>query len=168
MALIITAAGQAPGSWAATSSYQVYAFNDLGMHCIDPDFSVFAILPPYNVVHAQVVRKRTPPKFFNDAQLSSLQLRLIYSPMADPTGSINTTSIGKTNFWRYVSKLFGVSLPPDVGLSGAKMPNASFGPQPLNSFDPAMRWFTAAGIPLEGLDDNLKFNYYPLNEYSAG
>ena len=31
------------------------AFNDLGMHCMDREFSVFSILPPFNVVHSQVV-----------------------------------------------------------------------------------------------------------------
>ena len=42
-----------PVSSAAT----VLAANDLGMHCIDSEFSVFSILPPYNVVNAQVVRR---------------------------------------------------------------------------------------------------------------
>ena len=37
----------------ATST--VLAFNDLGMHCMDREFSVFSILPPFNVVHSQVV-----------------------------------------------------------------------------------------------------------------
>ena len=32
--------------------YKVVAANDLGMHCVDADFSVFSILPPYNVVNA--------------------------------------------------------------------------------------------------------------------
>ena len=26
------------------------AFNDLGMHCIDREFSIFSILPPFNVL----------------------------------------------------------------------------------------------------------------------
>ena len=37
-------------------AYKILATNDLGMHCVDADFSVFSILPPYNVVNAQVVR----------------------------------------------------------------------------------------------------------------
>ena len=40
--------------------YKVLATNDLGMHCVDADFSVFSILPPYNVVNAQVVRRSRP------------------------------------------------------------------------------------------------------------
>ncbi len=40
-------------------SYRVLASNDLGMHCVDLDFQVFSILPPFNVVHAQVVKRGT-------------------------------------------------------------------------------------------------------------
>ena len=35
---------------------RVLAVNDLGMHCMDREDSVFSILPPFNVVHAQVVK----------------------------------------------------------------------------------------------------------------
>ncbi|EGW54052.1 hypothetical protein TevJSym_ar00670 [endosymbiont of Tevnia jerichonana (vent Tica)] len=35
----------------------VISANDLGMHCADLDYQVFSILPPFNVVHAQVVKK---------------------------------------------------------------------------------------------------------------
>jgi len=41
---------------AKTAPWRLLAWNDLGMHCTDgTDFSVFAILPPYNNVHAQLV-----------------------------------------------------------------------------------------------------------------
>jgi hypothetical protein len=45
-------------SWAgdpnpcSRKNYQVFAFNDLGMHCYDGDFSVFSLLPPFNVIHS--------------------------------------------------------------------------------------------------------------------
>ena len=41
----------------SNSSWAVLASNDLGMHCTDQDFQIFSILPPFNVVHAQVIRK---------------------------------------------------------------------------------------------------------------
>src|SRR5210317_2573301 len=44
-----------PSSGAGTV---LLAFNDLGMHCIDREFSIFSILPPFNVVHAQAIEKR--------------------------------------------------------------------------------------------------------------
>ena len=35
----------------------VLASNDLGMHCVCPSFSKFMVLPPYNTIRAQVLRK---------------------------------------------------------------------------------------------------------------
>ena len=31
-------------------NFKVFAANDLGMHCVDKDYSVLSILPPFNVV----------------------------------------------------------------------------------------------------------------------
>nr|HQC73237.1 hypothetical protein [Candidatus Competibacteraceae bacterium] len=33
------------------TKFSVVAWNDLGMHCMDADYSVFSILPPYNNLH---------------------------------------------------------------------------------------------------------------------
>ncbi|WP_455219121.1 hypothetical protein, partial [Kaarinaea lacus] len=51
-----------PGNGAGTPivpAYTLVAANDLGMHCADLDYQVFSILPPFNVVHAQVIQKGT-------------------------------------------------------------------------------------------------------------
>ena len=48
--------GGGGGGTGQTPAYKILATNDLGMHCVDADFSVFSILPPYNVVNAQVIR----------------------------------------------------------------------------------------------------------------
>jgi len=39
------------------SNVIVLASNDLGMHCACPGFSTFMLLPPYNTIRAQVIRK---------------------------------------------------------------------------------------------------------------
>ena len=39
---------------AQAVTYKVLGWNDLGMHCMDSDYSVFSILPPFNNLHAQV------------------------------------------------------------------------------------------------------------------
>ncbi len=41
----------------ASKTHQVLAFNDLGMHCADLDYSTFMILPPFNVVTCAGDRK---------------------------------------------------------------------------------------------------------------
>ncbi len=136
--------------------YQVFGFNDLGMHCYDSDFSVFSILPLFNVLHAQVIRKGSSPQILGES------VSVSYKAMADSTGSINITSAGKTNFWDYVLPLFGANLPVNEGLLGAKMPGAGNPAQPFHPKAELPSWFSAEGIPITAVDDSLKTNSYPL------
>ena len=42
--------------------YALVAWSELGMHCMDgKDYSVFAVLPPYNTIHAQLLKRGEPP-----------------------------------------------------------------------------------------------------------
>lgn len=136
---------------------QIFAFNDLGMHCYDNDFSVFSLLPPFNVIHGQVIQRGSRPKILDDTKCA-----LSYMATRDPNKSINTTSRNKTNFWQYSGMLYGVTPPVDTGILGATMPGAKNKPQPMAIYDPAARWFTAPGIPLTNLDDKLKPNAYSM------
>ncbi|RJR47652.1 MAG: cytochrome C [Deltaproteobacteria bacterium] len=161
--LAALAMGTAPGpALAQTATHQVFSFNDLGMHCYDSSFAEFAILPPYNVVRGQVILRGQHPVI-----LDNTQVNLTYRAAADPTGSINTTSRGKTNFWRYVQQLFGVSLPIDVGLKGARMPGANNQPQPFEAFDAQKGWFAAEGIPITAKDNNKLRNPLSLMRVEA-
>ena len=45
----------------ANSEYVVFAWNDLGMHCLNPTYDELVILPPYNTVNVQVVKRGNPP-----------------------------------------------------------------------------------------------------------
>ncbi len=76
-----------------TSPYIVIAWNDLGMHCLDKDFSVFSILPPFNTLHAQVIKTGKNPKILDPNSVS-----VYYKATTDYDGSINSFSDGKTNF----------------------------------------------------------------------
>ncbi|MBI1394488.1 MAG: hypothetical protein GC151_00800 [Betaproteobacteria bacterium] len=123
------------------------------MHCVDgKDYSVFSILPPYNNLHAQLVDKSTGKPVVSGVTLT-------YEAIADPTGSINTNSSTKTNFWQYVKQLFGVDAAPDIGLTGNPTPTTS--PAPL-TFNPTHQWFEAEAIPITPYDDQRNKNYYPL------
>ncbi|RPJ34941.1 MAG: hypothetical protein EHM17_04550 [Verrucomicrobiaceae bacterium] len=152
---------------AATAAAQtLIGWNNLGMHCMDDDYSVFSILPPYNTVDCQLL----------DAQghlvTDPTGLVLTYEAVADPDGSINTSSIGKTNFWQYSPALFNAPLPSDHGLPfpegnpGRNMPGPGNQPQAMG-YHAAMRWFEAAGIPITPVDDDGQFNPYPLMRLTA-
>ncbi len=108
----------APPGWSATTGWTITGWNNLGMHCMDADFSVFAILPPYNTINAQVMDAS------GNLVTSAAGITVTYQAIADPAGSINTTSVGKSNFWSYAASLFGLAqpLPADVGLTGLAMP----------------------------------------------
>lgn len=192
----VQAWGAAPKAAISAVQYQVFAWNDLGMHCYDSDFSIFAILPPFNVAHAQVVQKGKIPLL-----LTSSQVGVVYLAATDPNGSINTTSgtiytpgplrlpVRKTNFWDHTNAptLFGfdatrakaevglVNMMKPPGLVGANMPGTNNTPQSM-TYDKKMKWFTAFGIPITDLDNSvqqmlplpqLRMNPYPLMRFQA-
>ncbi len=132
----------------------LFAWNDLGMHCADSDFSIFTLLPPFNDLNSQLV---VNGKLVNATNNSSYSLT--YASTADPAGSINTFSLGKTNFWDYDLPLFGADLAPDFGLTG--FPTPSLTPAAL-AWSSDFNWYEATGIPITPNDDNLKTNYFPM------
>jgi hypothetical protein len=128
--------------------WKIIGWNDLGMHCMDADYQVFSILPPYNTIHAQVVDPAG--RLVTDPALEGLTVT--FAAVTDTSGSVNTTSAEKTNFWDHVQSLFGASPGVDEGLTGVRMPGTANAPQPM-SFDPQHDWFTAEGIPITPYDD---------------
>ncbi len=164
ISLPVTVTGLAPtagSSWV----YKVLATNDLGMHCVDADFSVFSILPPYNVVNAQVVRRATTgkPAVVNDSVVS-----IRYEAVRDAAGSINSSSLksavgAKTNFWTYAEAVYGAKLQPGQGLKGLYMPGDT-----TTVANKSLSWnavgglFKAEGVPIMPKDDAGNANRYPL------
>ncbi|HSU57069.1 MAG TPA: PKD domain-containing protein [Candidatus Dormibacteraeota bacterium] len=147
---------------AATS--QLLGWNNLGMHCMDSDYSVFSVLPPYNTIECQLI--------VNGALVTNgAGYTVTYQAVADPSGSINSTAMGKGNYYTYAKALFGATLPPEAGLAGWSMPGVSNIPQgmlfeqtnqPAGGVFTGVNWFRAEGIPISPYDDALKKNPYPL------
>jgi hypothetical protein len=97
-------------SHPADTGYIIIGWNDLGMHCCNTDFSTLCILPPYNNVRAQVIIKGNES---NLPQVATTDLKVTYEIPG------NTYSVGKTNFWDYANAIFGTTLAPNIGLTGA-------------------------------------------------
>jgi len=114
-------------------SLVVIGWNDLGMHCYDKDYATLAVLPPYNNLWAQVIRRGDPPEIVTE------NIKVEYS---FPN---NTYSVGKTNFWDFAEKLFGVALDPNVGLAGKGL---------AGEMDASGDHFVAEGIPITEFSDN--------------
>ena len=149
----------------SSTAFKVFANNDLGMHCVDRSFAVFSILPPYNVVDAQVVALQSsgPP-----VVLDQTAADVRYAPVADATGSVNSTSPGKTDFWEYVLPLYGLALSQGQGLQGMWMPaDAPNQAATTLTWDASLGLFKAPGIPIFPIDDAGQVNRYPLLRFSA-
>jgi len=100
-----------PVIWAGTQGdeYVILSWNDLGMHCANKDFQKMCVLPPYNNLKAQVIKKGTTGTW---PEVITTSFTVDYSIPG------NTYSVGKTNFWTYANALFGVTLAPNIGLTG--------------------------------------------------
>lgn len=140
---------------AAAPHVNVIAWNDLGMHCMDHDYSIFAVLPPFNNLHVQVIDAS------GHLVTNGTTYAVTFQGMRDPTGSVNTTSAGKTNFWRYVLPIFGAALPVNAGLAGMNMPGPGNPPQPL-VFNASDNKFEGTGIPIVPIDNAGNTNTYPV------
>ena len=56
------------------------------MHCVDAEYSVFAILSLYNTIHAQLIDSS------GKHVKSAFGVQTTYEAITDPARSINTTS----------------------------------------------------------------------------
>ena len=116
-------------------THVVLSWNDLGMHCMNQYHADFSVLPPFNNLVAQVIRRgdaQTPP------QVVTTGVSVEYSVPG------NTTSVTKTDFWTYAPALFGVTLAPDIGLTGKGL---------TGTLDVTGTMFEAKGIPLTPFTD---------------
>jgi hypothetical protein len=117
------------------TNYRLLAWNDLGMHCYNSDFSDLAVLPPYNTLWAQVVLAGDPPQLVT----SGIEVTYVFTD--------NTYSVGKVNFWTYAQQLFGLPspLPDNIGLKGKGL---------SGTMDLVGNHFQAEGIPLTEYSDS--------------
>ena len=80
------------------ADYQIVAANDLGMHCMDLDHRIASILPPFNIMHAQALRKGGTPTI-----LGPSDVEIIYSATSNPLDPFLSrpapSRVYKNNFW---------------------------------------------------------------------
>ena len=122
-----------PNPPPATGEYQLIGWNDLGMHCMNESFADLAVLPPYNTLWAQLIRVGPEPEIVTENVIIEYSFQN------------NTTSSDKTDFWDYAAQLFGVSLQPDEGLTGARL---------TGTMHAQGDSFIIEGVPLTPYEDN--------------
>jgi ferredoxin/PKD repeat protein len=143
---------------------QILGWNNLGMHCMDSDYSVFSILPPYNTIESQLI---VGGKLVTNGS----GYTVTYQAVADPAGSFNSTAMGKGNYYTYAQAIYGAVLAPEGGLAGWNMPGVSNTPQtmlfeqtnqPAGGVYTPVNWWRAEGIPLSPYNDAHNKNPYPM------
>jgi len=150
--------GEGGGAIPATQKdYVVFAWNDLGMHCLNPTYDTAVLLPPYNTVWAQVVRRGDPPQIVTSGLTADYRIL------------DNTYSDGKTDsyggdfgqFWDNVQALFGVTLAPNTGLNleDPEVHNGLSGQMLLKGDH-----FQVNGIPVTPVKDSGTWNPYQVAE----
>ncbi len=122
------------------------------MHCLNPTYDTAVILPPYNTVWAQAVKKAASPVIVTSG------VQVAYS-IVDNTYSYGKREYGQ--FWDYVSDLFGVSLAIDTGLNLVEPDrhNGLSGTMVLNTDH-----YQVDGIPVTPVNDSLAWNPYQVAE----
>ena len=136
------------------TKFALFAWGELGMHCMDKDYAVFSLLPPYNTLKAQLLVKGRSPRIVNDG------VTITYEALTKSDGTTNTSSSDKSNFWQYVSKLFpGATLQTDEGLSGKKTQSTT--PQAMD-YNSSYNLYIAEGIPTIPINDAGDADEYPL------
>lgn len=142
-------------SFSTSDKYVVFAWNDLGMHCLNPSYDTAVLLPPYNNLWVQTIRKGSQPEIITNG------LSVGYSI------SNNTYSYGKKSygqFWDNAPALFGVSLDRNKGLN-LNDPDIHFGLS--GTMLPKTDHFQADGIPVTPVDDSGTWNPYQIAEITV-
>jgi len=107
--------------------FKVFASNDLGMHCGDLDTRISSILPPFNIVHSQVILRASKPAILTP----QIGVEVVYSASSNPgdpiltgvnsagTGPVLSSmlpdgSVYKTNFWDVARDAYEPFYPPNT------------------------------------------------------
>ena len=128
----------------AGSTYIVIAWNDLGMHCANKDFSNMCILPPYNNQSAHVIKVGDQSTMPEVMLPGTSGIHVEYS-IPGNTYSGSSTNTDKTNFWVYSQHIFGVTLPANIGLTGIGL---------TGTMADSGNVYHSQGIPLTPYQDN--------------
>lgn len=125
---------------AANMGYTVLAWNDLGMHCDQDDYSYLCVLPPFNTLHVQIKNRN------NTSGVVTSGVNVAYSFPK------KTNSTLHTNFWQYAAQ-YGWNVPANTGITGTLLSGNM-------KLDANARSFVAQGIPITPYDDDGTWDPY--------
>ncbi len=144
---------------ATSAAYVVVAWNDLGMHCLNPSYDTAVILPPYNTVLAQVIKRGNKPQVVTSGLTVSYRI-------INNSSSANKALFGQ--FWTNANALFQSLFPamPDLAL----LTNKDIGLTDnglSGSMKPVGTHFEVTGIPVVPIEDSGVNNPYQVAEITV-
>ncbi len=106
--------------FVGNNTHRVFAINDLGMHCGDLDTRIASILPPFQVLLAQVIERGGEPKILEPGTAN-----VTYSAVSNPDDPVLSDpnvfrgvrpdgQVYKTNFWDIASQAYAPFYPPGI------------------------------------------------------
>ncbi|MCG6939356.1 MAG: Ig-like domain-containing protein [Gammaproteobacteria bacterium] len=107
------------------TDFAIVAINDLGMHCGDLDTRISSILPPFNVLHSQVIQRGNGslPRILGEGEVD-----IVYSAASNPddpapakvasgqalSSVANNGTVYKTNFWDISADAYDAFYPSGI------------------------------------------------------
>jgi hypothetical protein len=110
------------------------------MHCYQPDFSMFQILPPHNVYWTQVIARGEEPAVVKEDV--GVHYKTLH--VTDP--------VPHTNFWDFAAA-YGWQLEPGAGLKGKRVSGL---------MDAGGDHFVAEGVPVVDVNDDGTWDPFPF------
>jgi len=138
LTVVVSIVAGAAAVMGAGSPYTVIARNDLGMHCACPSFAGFLLLPPWNTVRVQVIKKGS-----DSASIVSNDLTVSYS-LAEKTDAILQADPYFSQWITYSPKLFPGFQPV---VNGKVMGLAGYGISGTMKYNSTFMAYEAVGIP---------------------
>ncbi len=136
--------------------YLLFAWNDLGMHCISDNDKYFVIRPPANTLNAQLIRRGEKPEIVTTGVEISYEVQDGYR---HPEKHVA--------FWKYAAATFGKKLSPGSGLTGKNTKGIlDLASEPQSPVAPD-NFFAAHAVPVVPYKDDGSYNPYPLFTITA-
>lgn len=145
--------------------YVAIGYNDLGMHCACPRGDIMMLLPPWNTLRVQVIKRASSPIVVNDPNEISVEYLVrenYYDPGGNPNDGYNLAFDSQYLDWLDSAESHfpgsGISRSNPVGLAGFGL-NGHMEPKVLTSSPGQAKYWVAEGVPAYPPINNQDFDF---------
>jgi len=133
----------------SSNDYVVAGYNDLGMHCVCPRADIMMLLPPWNTLRVQVIKRGSPPVPMNDSTKLTVEYKIRENTYGD-NGPYDLSKDPEYLRWLDTANIHfpgsGISRTNRVGLAGYGL-SGVMTPEILTSSPGNAKYWLAEGAP---------------------